>query len=276
MNEMRGFGDSLVRAAATLLDRLATYLPEVIGATLLLAVGWILALAMRLLARRAVLVVDAMLPKLGLPTSDSGERAARSAVIAGTAAFWVVMLLFVMAATQVLGLKAFTDWLAKLIDYLPTLAVGLLILGAGWMLSGFAADLAEATVPRLEPAQRGMLARIVRVTILTGALLIGADQVGIRITFLAIFVGAAAVTIGGGVALAVGLGSRDYVANLIAAHQFRQAFAVGQTLAIGEHEGRLLEMTATGLVLETRDGRVVVPARLLHERSVVVKATRIG
>lgn len=272
MNEMRSLGDSLSHAATTLLDRVTHHLPGVVAAILLLLIGWMFARILRALTKRAMLLIDTMLPRLGLPTGLSHVRAARGSVVAGTIVYWVVLLLFITAATQVLGLQAFTDWLAKLIDYLPTLAVGLLILAAGWLMSGFAADLVQATVPRLEPGQRNMMARIVRVSILVGAILIGADQIGIRITFLAIFVGAIAVTVGGGVALAVGLGSRAYVANLIAAHHLRQAFAVGQTVRIAEHEGRLLEITSTGVIIETTEGRVLVPASLFHEQPVTVKA----
>ncbi len=272
MDEVRSLGDSLSHAASTLLERVTHHLPGVVAAILLLLVGWMFARILRALTKRAMLLIDTMLPRLGLPTGLSHVRAARGSVVAGTIVYWVVLLLFITAATQVLGLQAFTDWLAKLIDYLPTLAVGLLILAAGWLMSGFAADLVQATVPRLEPGQRNMMARIVRVSILVGAILIGADQIGIRITFLAIFVGAIAVTVGGGVALAVGLGSRAYVANLIAAHHLRQAFAVGQTVRIAEHEGRLLEITSTGVIIETAEGRVLVPASLFHEQPVTVKA----
>lgn len=270
MNDVRGPGDAVVNATSTMLERLASYLPSFVAAILLVLVGWILARMMRALAIRAALLVDTMLPRLGLPASVSRLRTARGSAVAGGVMFWVVLLFFVTAATQVLGLQAFTDWLAKLIDYLPTLAAGLLILAAGWLMSGFAADLVQATAKGLEPGQRDVLARIVRVSILVGAILVGADQIGIRITFLAIFVGAVAVTVGGGLALAVGLGAREHVANLIAAHQLRQAFAVGQILRIGEHEGRLLEVTATGVIIETTEGRVLLPARMFNVNPVTV------
>lgn len=272
MIDVRNLGDPLSQAASALLDRVAQHFPGVIAAVLLLLAGWVLARIMRALTKRAMMLVDTLLPRLGLPSGVSNLRAARGAVVAGTIVYWVVLLLFITAATQVLGLQAFTDWLARLIEYLPTLAVGLLIFAAGWLMSGFAADLVQATVPRLEPGQRNMLARIVRVSILVGAILIGADQIGIRITFLAIFVATVAATVGGGVALAVGLGAREYVSNLIAAHQLRQAFALGQTLRIAGHEGRLLEVTATGVIIETTEGRVLVPARLFQEQPVTVKA----
>lgn len=273
---VQGWGDALVNASANMVDRFSAYLPSVVAAVLLLLVGWLLAKLLRAIAVRAVMVVDTLLPRIGLAGGLPRERVARSSAVVGTLVFWTVLLLFVTAATQVLGLQAFADWLAKLLDYLPTLAAGLLILAVGWLLSGFFADLAEATATRLEPGQRSMLARIVRATILAGAILIGADQIGIRITFLAIFAAAVAFTVGGGVAIAVGYGAREHVANLIAAHHWRGAYALGQTLRVGEFEGRLLEVTATGVVLETGEGRVVLPARLLNDLPVTVKGAADG
>lgn len=276
MSETEGPGSAFMHASAALVERLSGYLPSVVIAALLLLVGWLLARVLRSLVLRAILLGDTLLPRLGFPGSLPRERVARSSAIVGGLVFWTVLLLFITAAAQHLGLEAFAEWLARLLEYLPTLAAGLLILAVGWLLSGFVADLAEAAATRLEPSQRVMLARIVRVTILVGAILIGADQIGIRVTFLAIFVGAVAFTVGGGMAIAVGFGAREHVANLIAANHWRHAFALGQTLRIGEHEGRLLEMTAVGIVLETAEGRVVLPARLLNTLPVTVKAHADG
>lgn len=273
---MRDFGEVFGGTAATLVDRLTAYLPSVVAATLLLLVGWLLARLLKLLAVRAVLLIDTVLPRLGLPASVSRVRAGRSATVVGAIVFWAVLLAFAAAATQVLGLQAFTDWLARLVDYLPTLVVGVLIIAVGWVLSAFAAELVQATALRLEPGQRRLLARVVRVSILAAAILIGADQLGVRITFLAIFVGAVALTVGGGVALAVGLGAREHVANLVAAQHLRQAYSVGQVLRVGEHEGRLLEVTATGFVLESAEGRTVLPARMLATQPVTVMSKASG
>jgi small-conductance mechanosensitive channel len=81
-----------------------------------------------------------------------------------------------------------------------------------------------------------------------------------------------AIVVGGGLALAVGLGARDYVANLIGAHYLRQAFAVGQTIRTNGLQGRILEITATSVVLETADGRVNLPGRIYNEGPIAVLA----
>ncbi|MBK7327212.1 MAG: mechanosensitive ion channel [Propionivibrio sp.] len=271
MSDVRSLSDSGIHAATAILERLVSYLPSFAAAIVLVFVGWVVAKTMRALAIRTALLIDTVLPRLGLPAGLSRFRVARGSVVVGTVVYWLVLLFFVTTATQVLGLQAFTDWLSKLIDYLPTLIVGLLILTAGWLMSGFAAELMQATVTGLEPGQSAMLERVVRISILVGAILVGADQIGIRITFLAIFIGAIAITVGGGLALAVGFGARGHVANLIAAHHLRQAFTVGQTLQFAGHEGRLLEITATNLIIETADGRVMLPASLFNEHPLTVK-----
>lgn len=271
-----GFGESLAAAGTALADRLVAYLPSVLAALLLLLVGWLLARLLKVLAARGMLLLDTLLPRLGLPASMTRGQAGRSSAFVGAIVFWVVLLAFATAAAQVLGLNAFTDWLSRLVQYLPTLLVGLAILVAGWAIAAFAADLVQAAPLGLEVGQRRTLARIVRLAILAGAILIAADQIGVRITFLAIFVGAVALTLGGGVAIAVGLGAREHVANLIAAHHLRDAFAVGQVLRVGGYEGRLLEVTSTGFVLESEHGRTVLPARLLATEPVTVMSRAAG
>lgn len=272
MIEVRTLGDTVSAAAAAVLERMVAYLPSLLGALLLLIVGWLLARLLRALAMRAVLLFDTLLSRFGPAGGGERLRVGRAGSVLGTVVFWVVVLVFVTAATQVLGLQTFTDWLAKLIEYLPTLAAGLLIVAAGYMLSRFVADLVHATANKLAPAQRNMLSRIVQGAILAGAILVGADQIGIRITFLAIFAATAAGAIVGGAALAVGLGARGYIANLIGAHNLRQAFAVGQTIRVAGHEGRILEVTASTVILETDDGRVTLPGRVYDEQPIALVA----
>lgn len=128
---MNNFGDSVTSATSALLERLAAHLPNLIGAIVLLAVGWMLARLLRVLAVRGMRLAETLIERLAGP---SRLRVGRSANVLGTVVYWVVLLFFVTAATHVLGLQTFTDWLARLLDFLPTLAAGLLIIVAGYIL----------------------------------------------------------------------------------------------------------------------------------------------
>ncbi len=267
---MNSLGDALKRASSEIVERTLDFLPSLLGAMLLLLVGWLLARILRALTMRAVLLVETLAARIGSSAGAEPIRMRRASVVIAQIVFWATMLVFVTAATHVLELTSFTDWLARLVGYLPTLAAGVLIVIAGYVLARFLANLVQATSPRIDPAQRALLARVVQVTVLTGAVLVGADQIGIRITFLAIFAAALGGVIAGGVALAVGLGARDFIANLIGAHYLRQAFAIGQTIRTAGHEGRILDLTSTGIVLETSEGRVTLPGRVYNDQPILV------
>jgi len=134
---------------------------------------------------------------------------------------------------------------------------------------------AGSDISDLPPAQREVLARVAQGSVLVAAILVGAEQIGIRITFLAIIAAAVFLAVAGGAAIAVSLGARSYVANLVGAHYLRQAFEVGQRLRVAGHEGRVLELNATGMILETEDGRVTLPGKLYHDEPIVL-LTRTG
>jgi hypothetical protein len=270
--DVTALGQTTADVTRATLDRVVQQLPALLGAVLLVVVGWVLARIVRAVALRALLVLGVVLARV----LRTGERRYldRSAAVLATILFWIVLLVFVTAATQVLGLATFAAWLSRLLDYLPTLLAGLLIVAAGWVISRFAGDLVLATAVRLEPAQRTILARASQAAILAAAILVGADQVGVKVTFLVILVAALAVAVVGGVTLSVSLGARGYVANLIGAHSLRQGFEVGERIRVLGFEGRILEITATSLVLETDEGRVTLPGRLYHDEPILLVARR--
>ncbi len=272
MNQGATFGDELAGIVAMTVDRVVQYLPSIVGALLLLLAGWVLAKFLRALTGRMLTLLDGGLRGLLGARLAERVRLARSADVLGAIVFWGVLLFFVAAATDALGLETFTHWLARLLDQLPTIVAGLLIIVVGYILSRVVADLIIGASAPLAPAQRQVVARAAQATVLVAAILVGADQIGIRVTFLAIFVGIAAGAIAGGVVIAISLGARVHVANLIGAHQLRRDYDLGQRIRVAGFEGRILELTAQAVVLETDEGRVSLPGRLFSEQPIVLIA----
>lgn len=266
---MGSLADAFERATTVTIERLLAHLPNLLGALALLAIGWLLARLLRLATRRGVGLLDTLLARL---SRRGGWQLGRSATVLGAIVYWVVLVFFIAAATQTLGLQTFTDWLARLLDHLPTLTAGLLIIVAGYLLSGFVGELVQATVTALAPPQRAALARAAQGATLLIALLVGADQIGLKVTWIAILAVVLAACLMGGVTLAASLGARGYVANLIGAHYLGQSLQVGQRVRVGDHEGRIVDLTATSLVLETDEGRVMLPGRVYHDQAIVLVA----
>lgn len=261
--------DAVTALASSVLGRLVEHVPAVLGAVVLLLLGWVLARILRAATARILALLDALGGRF-LPAASGRLRFARSAEPVGTIVFWVVFLFFVTAATRVLGLETFAVWLGRLLDYVPTLVTGALIVAAGWLLSRFVADVTVATTGRLEAESRQLLGRVAQVAILVVAILVGADQVGVRITVLVVLVAAVALIVVGGITVAISLGARSYAANLIGAHGLRQAFEVGQRIRVAGFEGRLLDVSATAVIIETAEGRVSLPGQLYNSEPIVL------
>lgn len=250
-----------------IMERLALYLPNVLGACLLLLTGWILAHILRTVTMRLSLLLPRIFVGRGnLPV----QLPSASSKILGGIIFWVVVLFFVTAATQVLGLHIFTAWLARVVDYLPTAFAGALIIVAGYLLSQLARDVVRAAAIRAGNQQKELIGRVIQYGILIIAILVGAEQIGIKVTFLVILVAAIGISLVGAVALALSLGAKAYVANLIGGHYLRQRYSVGQHIRITNHDGRILELTETAVILDTSEGHVSIPAKVFNEQAIIL------
>lgn len=275
MDTFESLRASLANAFSQLGTQLAEYAPKLLGAALLLLVGWLIARLLRGLAVKLMHVLELVLHRLWRgPAGKTSALPSASVEIVGTILFWVVIVFFAAATANVLGLDAFSSWLKDLMAYLPTLFAGLVIILAGVLLSGFARDLTVAALAALPEIQRLQISRLVQGAILVTAVVMGADQIGIEITFLVVLAAVTTSAIIGGVALAVSLGARTYVANLIGAHYLRHAFEPGQRVRISALEGTILELTAVSVVLETEQGRASVPAKVYNEDAILLLAPK--
>jgi len=271
METINSWGNMIIGAFSELFQGAAQYLPSLMGAFLLLLIGWLVARVLRVLSMRAAVLLERLVYRTGSPVAEATRLPRSSARVLGSIVFWIVLLFFITAATQVLGLDAFARGLAGVVEYLPTMVAGALIIAAGFLLSRLARELVSATAPGVNPRQREALGRIVQGLILVTSILVGAEQIGIRVTFLVIIAATAGGTVVAAVALALSLGARNYVANLIGGRYMRQNFAVGQRLKVLGYQGRILELTPVSVVLETEEGRVTLPAKLFGEEPIVLQ-----
>jgi small-conductance mechanosensitive channel len=270
MDIYQNWSGALSNTFTQLVERLAQSLPNILGALLLLIIGWLAAKALRAITINLANLVDQLLYRYA---TRSGIKHARLAVtskqVAGGVIYWVVILVFVTAATDVLDLKLFSDWLNEVIGYLPTLLAGGLIILVGVIVSRMVHDIVAAALPYKTAEQRILFARMAYTAILITAIVIGADQIGVNITFLVILLSVVSGALLGGLALAVSLGARGMISNMIGAHYFKQTYRIGDRVKIGDYQGKIMDTTATSIVLDTEQGVVSLPAKLFGEQATI-------
>lgn len=251
---------------------LAQSLPNILAAAALVLVGWALALLLRFLSRRAT---ESGLKRLGRDsrvrdTLEAGGMRRTIAQVVGAFAFWLVFLLFLAAALERLGLPVFTGLVGQVTYYLPNVLAAVLIVLGGVIVGKLAGGAvttgaASAGLPRA-PA----LGRAVQVAVFLVAAVVGLEQIGIRGQLLVVILAVVFATFLGGAGLAFGLGARTAVSNIIASHYVAQAYRAGQVVRIGDIEGRIVETTRTAVLLNTGEGRVLVPAQRFSEETSIL------
>lgn len=273
MDEVSLWFATVSGAASRLLAQFVEFLPTLLGAVVVLALGWLVARMLRSAVGRLARWLNGLLDRrIGLDRARSLRFSEAAVTLLGDATFWLMILFAVTLATRILGLVAFSAWLDRVVAYLPTLLAGGFIILAGFVISTLARDLTAAAVASARLAHAAVFARGVQAAILVMALVLGINQIGIDVTLLITLIAILAAAITGALALAFALGSRNFVSNLIGAHYLQQLYTPGQRAIIGEIEGEIIEMTPVGVVLATGRGRVTIPAKIFNEQPTTLLA----
>jgi hypothetical protein len=205
--------DSLQRAS----DEFFVWLPKLIGALIILLIGYIVARIIAGVVRKAMQSsgADRALEqgKAGTYMQQYAPHLQPSGVVA-TIVFWFVFGWAILLAISALGIQALENAVASVVAYLPNVVAAILILLVAVALAGAAGALAQ----RL--AGGTMLGKLVQtvvpVLIMTIALFMVLVQLHIAtqivIATYVLVLGAIAL----GFALAFGLGGREVAAQILA------------------------------------------------------------
>ena len=210
---------SVINAFSQALNLIFTFVPKLIGFLVLLLIGWIIAT----LLKKAILLVlgkigvDRLGERIGL--SRLGEQVGMQISISTILAqivYWFVFLIFLVPATDALGLSAVSGILNTLIAFIPNVFVAIIVLFLGVLAANFVATLILRVMGRSQVGNPVIFANIARYAILGFVAIVALEQLQIapallNILFTAV-IGSAAVAF----ALAFGLGGQDAARRFLA------------------------------------------------------------
>jgi small-conductance mechanosensitive channel len=247
------------------------HLPNLIGAAVLVVVGWLAATVLRVGSRRLAVRLSRLAPGRSFQRTlqVSGMERFISESLGGIV-YLVVWLLFLTAATEALGLPVVSTLVSALARYLPSVLAAVLIVALGVVLSNVAQNAIVATAASTHVAHGPELGKAVRIPILVIAAVVAINQIGIDSTFLMICIAIVLAATAGGLALGFGLGARATVSNLLAMRYVAETYRVGQMVRVGQVDGRIVKIGTASVVLDTPEGRAFVPASQFNELTSVL------
>jgi hypothetical protein len=217
METVQNWGDAVMQSATVMLQNLLGFLPALIGAILILILGWIIA---GILAG----LIEKGLQAVGF------ERAARSTGIAGfienagsgwTASKlvaeivkWFIRLIAIQAAASILGLTQISQIINAILLWLPNLVVAIVIIVIGALIANFVAGIVRGSAAEMGFTTPNLLANIARYAIIGFAAVAAFNQLGIAPTVVnTLFIGLVA-TLVLAFGLAFGLGGQQTAARI--------------------------------------------------------------
>jgi hypothetical protein len=210
------WGEAIVTALANALNLVITFIPKFLGFLVILLVGWIVATlvsrALTMLLRK--IGFDRLSDRIGLTRLEQqmGIRMDTAGIL-GKIVYWFLFLIFLVPATNALGISTVSALLNGLVDYIPNVFVAILVLFLGTLAATFVADIVRGATITARIGNPIIFAGVARWSVIGFATLVALEQLQIApalitVLFTAI-VGAAALAFG----LAFGLGGRETAAR---------------------------------------------------------------
>jgi len=218
MNGIQTWGEAITVSLLGLWERFIMFVPALVGAIIVFVVGWIVASVLGKLIEKLIksIKVDQALEKVGFnkKLGEVGISETVSEFIGGLVK-WFLVLVFLMAATDILGLVQVTSFLNSIIFYIPNVVVAVVVLAIAFLVGNFVYNVVKGSTRAAGVMSATLLATISKWAIIIFGLLAALIQLGIAVSLVnTIFIGiisALAIAIG----LSFGLGGKEEAAMII-------------------------------------------------------------
>src|ERR671918_1221725 len=209
---MQSQSEGMFQPLQNALSTFLSYIPQLIGALIILIVGYIVAKVLQAVVGRVLegIGFDRWMERGGIKQFfDRAQTNHTPSSILGRLVFWFVFIIAITMAADALGIRQISAVLAQLIAYIPSIIAAILILILAALLANFLASIVRGATGS------DLLANVARYAIIVYAAFAAITELGIAVqltapTFL-IILGAAALA----AAIAFGWGGREVAQDIV-------------------------------------------------------------
>jgi small-conductance mechanosensitive channel len=179
--------------------------------------------------------------------------------VIGRIVYYVLMLIVIIIATDLLHMPAVSQLVHDLINYVPTLISAVIVLSFGLLIADTVKDATITACKSLGIPSGTVIANFLFYFIFLTALISAMSQAKIDTDFiksnLNILLGAAVGAFG----LGYGLASKDMMSNFLASFYSRDKIKIGDLIAVDGVKGVIIDMDNTSLALQLESSVVIMP-----------------
>ncbi|MFO8053170.1 MAG: hypothetical protein R6U54_04340 [Candidatus Omnitrophota bacterium] len=201
-----------------MLKKIGEYIPAVLGALVILIVGWIIAKIIQKIARKFLDLVrfEKFAEKAGISEALSKGNIKNNATqLLSALVYWFIMILVLAMVVNALGLTVASQLFDGLLGYIPNVIAAVFVLVLGLFLANLVSGIVRTAASNAKLPKPEVLAGLSQWAIVIFAVTASLRQLGIApflvsTTFYILFGGICLA-----LALAFGLGGKDVAAKLL-------------------------------------------------------------
>lgn len=266
---------SVLKILQDQLANLASILPNLVGALAVFFIGWLLAkLVARLLKKfLGAIGIDKLAEKLNQieVVYNSNIRIVPSTMLSKVV-YYLLLFIFIMASTEVLGMKAISDLMTSFMNYIPKLLMAMLVLIIGVVLADMLKKAVYTACESLAIPASKLISNVAFYFLFLNIIMISLKQADLQTDFIENNI---SIVLGGVVlafALGYGIASRGLMASMLSSFYNKEKIAIGQTISIDGTTGTVKSIEGTTFTLETEDREVIIPlSKLMSEKVEIFK-----
>jgi len=215
MSGVQTWGEAITLSLMNLWNQVLGFLPALIGALLVFIAGWIIAVVLGNVVERMLKAtrIDQALDRI-LGDKLNNVEAHLSAFIGGLVK-WFLILVFLIAAANILQLVEVSNFLGSVIMYIPNVVVAVIILAAVVLFGNFVYKLVKGSTKAAGVMSATVLAAIAKWSIIIFGIFAALLQLGIADYLVGTIITGivAMLALAGG--LAFGLGGKEEAQALL-------------------------------------------------------------
>lgn len=195
-----------------------TFIPTLIGAIVIFTIGWFISVGIGKLVAEVLIKIkfNKLFEKTGWKQAlEKAELKVNAAEFIGAIVKWVLVIVFLLAAVEILGFVQFAAFLKSILAYLPNVIVAALILVVTVILVDIVEKVVRTAVEGVKVGYGHLVSVMIKWSIWIFAVLAILHQLGIARPFMeTLFTGFVAMLVIS-LGIAFGLGGKDVAAEIL-------------------------------------------------------------
>lgn len=274
MNQINNWTELFFSSLNAFGHELMSILPNIIGAFIILFVGWMIAklLAKGISKLLKTLKFDKLSDRFNASELlEKGGIELSPSELISRFVYWMVMLIVFITASDTLGWNAVSDEISRLIGFLPTIFSAVIIFIIGTYFATFIRDLIRSATASMSISSGALISSVVFYILFIIVTITALQQAGVDTSILQsntiLILGAILLT----AAISYGFASREILANILASFFTRNTFTKGEWIAIDDIEGEIIDANNISVTVQTSTDKVVIPTHQLISSRVRMK-----